>query len=717
MTKLAQWMFEQYVKDLNLKNRGSPSFRKWLTLQPSLLRYSGVMRANAFDILKYGYPMQQSGYTVATLEIHFKNIRSSFANIYWNRDSEEPEYVCCCATYQSHDGEYRYRFVWYQPFIEAYNAIEAALDPLETIILNLIAARDLDFVVHIFPYNKGHEDYLASTQLILKIFIATLLMDILRIKDNTLDVHLNSDYIIVMERLWPHIKDAIEHFFEAHKDLLGYLIAFRNGGNFAGSLRPSCGQKIVPLTIREVLQMNDINLAVWREVFIMQECSDLVINGIAPCFPIFNTWTYLQGINQIFFENTSLQEKFKKDFIARELSKEIIKGQKTLNDKEFKKLSLHQIQYMESFLLMSDVAIMITTEYVGYTLQSLPGIISRSSYLSPIVKNILMDEDSFMSLLFDLCYGAYVLHKKENVIHADLHLNNMTYYHFNPTSFTDRNKPGKYTLKVKNPVIAFITGPKVETETYVFKHIDGFGCIIDFSRAIMGPNHAIKLERQYGLAFVNTFYRNQSEHILKVLRYYFPEMLTNRENEIQGVILSNFNFFFNSITAIDFYAIARNLRSMLSLDYLHTSEVKRNVEISQTFLDTCQFLEEKAVEFLFKNLHTVLSGKPVEKTAGDVLLPIIFKKFLYPNIPKNILRSFTVIDVYNYNNIKRYSGKAIQTFPPWAQTKEILTHAEGRTFEDIFPRGELVFKKAYAENNHLDKILQRIREQLANENL
>ncbi len=100
-----------------------------------------------------------------------------------------------------------------------------------------------------------------------------------------------------------------------------------------------------------------------------------------------------------------------------------------------------------------------------------------------------------------------------------------------------------------------------------------------------------------------------------------------------------------------------------------------------------------------------------------MLLPIVFKKFLYPNIPKNILRSFTVIDVYNYNNIKRYSGKAIQTFPPWAQTKEILTHAEGRTFEDIFPRGELVFKKAYAENNHLDKILQRIREQLANENL
>ena len=151
---IRKWMFDTYIDNLKLSElEGSSRYSKFISsICLDNLKYSGVRRANAFDVLKYGYPLRHTGYYVAALSVKTLNYSSYYGYIYWPTTQIIPEYICCSSTFESRDGEYRHRFVWYPTWDKEYESLSAILDPLEEKIIDLVldVLQDFKIIRHLY---------------------------------------------------------------------------------------------------------------------------------------------------------------------------------------------------------------------------------------------------------------------------------------------------------------------------------------------------------------------------------------------------------------------------------------------------------------------------------------------------------------------------------------------------------------------------------------
>jgi len=730
---LPLWMFRTYVNSLELGHlEGNRRYKDFLSLSSDLLQYSGVMRAVAFDVLKYEYPMRQSGYTTAVLSISVENRgrpnSAYYAYLHWpnfpRRGGVDPEYISISSTFQSTDGEYRARFIWYPAFVRAYGTITSELGKLEEIILSTLGRNFINIDASVFSGFAGMKERVIQTisdqNILIRILVAALLLDSKRIQDGTISTHTNTTYVDTIGAIWDLISKEIGLLLKDPK-ILTALVTFRNGGDETSILRLQCGQKIIPLTIREVLQTGDINYAAWREQYISQQCSDLVINGVSPNFPLYNNHSYISGTDKRIFENRAMHKKYYYSDIVqhrRQGPEQTVladdTGEDSQNDGDAprEKYVNSGIEYAESFLLISPTVLLSTGEYVDITLSSLPLIIRRSHGISPTSMALFSNEDMFAALLFHLCYGAHVLHERAGIIHSDLHLNNMTYFWFNPTWVLETDSSELYTQRISDPVIAFIAGDRGEIDTYILPHIDGFGCLIDFSRSLIGPSHFQRLEKEFGKIYTHSFYKDQTERVIRTLKYYFPILFEDETNEIKVRVwlTRDFSQAFSILTAIDYYAISQNLRILLENEdnYDSNKEIvkesdKRRLDIHPNNIKLCTEIEQMAYNMCLERIREKLASARVHcetkdnLTIGQKIFSNVFSKWGFGRWNKEHLHGAHLIDIYNFNTSIKFSGKAYGDFPPWAQLDKILENSPVSEIDEIFQRGDLPFKESLAD--------------------
>jgi hypothetical protein len=713
---IRKWMFDTYIDNLKLsKLEGSSRYSKFISsICLDNLKYSGVMRANAFDVLKYGYPLRRTGYYVAALSVKTLNYSSYYGYIYWPTTQLAPEYICCSSTFESRDGEYRHRFVWYPIWDKEYESLSAILNPLEEKIIDLVQNDKLALHAFLYPGEgvnaRAINDDLEDRRLLIRAFVIILSLDAILEHEGTLEMHTHPDYVKLLAELWPDVEKEVVSIIQ-NPLFMTRRSVFRNGS--PNLIRLQCGQKITPLTLRESIQIDDVDFAIWREIYVARMCSNLVINGIAPNFPLYNQWTYVQNADNFLFENTAMHEKYDNDAVARMATIELQKSRKIING-NFEQMDVRifdAVQYAESFLLMSQIAISSTSEWVGHTIYGLPTIWRRSSIIAPTSAQIFSNVDHFASLLFGLCYGCAVLHKRGKAVHGDLHLNNMTYFWFTHT-WAPRNADGEWNRAIKNPVIAFVLPSQLngEAATYVLPHIDGFACIIDFSRAIIGPD----------LEIVNSanFYRNQVNRVFHTLNRYLPKFVEANQEKIKGAILGNFEATFAALTAVDFYSIGKNLRSFLEAEVEYEKTLltdrpldKRNLNISFDAIKLCQRLENLSLEFFIQRLHELIkpTTEKLTTTAGDIILEQVFNSYLFANWDRSTIDTSTLVDAYNGGNEICFNGDNINQFPLWARPEELLQHSDCKNIEEILERGDKPFLDVLHLDPDFDILVEKLR--------
>ncbi len=714
------WFYESYETSLQLSGPNTPEGgKRYLNFLSSLDvgLMSGVVRMNSFDVLKYEYPLKQGGYYCVVFSILLHPDRTHYAYLYWPRsdpDIKTPEYVCVSSTYNSRDGEYRRRFVLYSTFETGYKDLAKEFSPVEEFILNQIQKGDITLESEIFPrFSERNEEILAfinSERLNLRLIVIAWVLDAGKAEMGILQLHIHPAYGRIMKKLYQG-KNKLQKKF-ASKDLIGRLTIFITGAANSAT-RVACGQKVTPLSVREVTQYNYIGFAAWREVYIGRLCTDLVINFIAPMYPIYNQWMYIEGANSNFFENDVMKERYRLNSKARQTVETLQTARKQTyvhNRPEigpegyhFGRLESHifdSIEYAQSFLVMSDYALCSTTEYVGKTIRSVPSIIRRAAWIGDKYEKTFSHIDIFAKYMFDYLYGAHVMHTKLGIAHTDLHLNNLTLY-----------KPvGEY--RPKNPLIAYI-GSSGESETYIFPHSGLFGYLIDFSRSIIGPGAKTRLEADFDNRTVSRFYRDQTTRVLRTLHRYAPHYTEKHKEILKGLILTNFQAVFRVLSAIDFLAVGRNILSMLKKEkaYNLVSGDKRSCEISEKVIQFAHRAEILGKELFLNNLHQVVTGeiKTLPPYAGDVILPKLFKRYLFSEWDPKKLREGTLVDVYNYRNKLRYSSSDYDKFPPWAQFEELQKHLGKLDIDDVLNRGPKPFLEALKIDPYVDIILEKTR--------
>ena len=740
-----EWVYETYRGQLRLAElEGSQQYHDFIeSMDIETFALSGGVRVQSFHIVKFGYPMRRAGYLTAAFAARIAGHETYYAYAYWPRSSRAPapEYICLSPTFESRDGEYRHRFLWFKIFDEGYAANAPLLSRLEECLLEAVGGGELALDAYFFPGDaegpltaarRRAVAYAESSRLSLRALAAALAIDASDAHTDMLQTHASPAYAEVMRALYERCLPAVATIAQAA--IHGALSVFVTG--LAGQLeRTQCGQKLVPLTVREALQVGDINYAPWREAWVGRRATDLVVNGVAPMFPIYNNWTYLDGVGRDLFEGRAMRARYDRSLQAEGVAKSLREARARARreaggDYRMGQLDAHvydAIAYAQEFVQLTSLALCATSEYVGRTVRSSPEVARRASWVSPALLRMYGDPAMQARYLFDLCYGAHALHTRVGAIHADLHLNNVTVFPLNAQYVVslDPEAGAHFKTRCRNPAIAYVAGPRGEADTYVFPHDDWFACLIDFSRAILGPAARPAIVAESGEAFAAGFYRSQVSRALRVLHFYVPSYVEAHQEAIKGLLLADFGALFRVMTAVDFLAIGRNYGALLAelASEGRRPQDARALEVAPEGAKLAAQIERLALEHLVVHLTDLVEGGGGRREiahAGDVVIPGAFDAFRFSawaaeasaaGAPRPFaLDAATLVDAYNGAAPLEYSGSDYARFPPWARFDALEPHFGVVDLDDVTAdRGERPFLRSRGLDGYLAVLQERVR--------
>lgn len=727
--ELAEFVYEAYRGSLGLGAlEGGGGYHAFLDAPCD--RLSTLKRIQAFHIVKFGYPLRRAGYTVAvfggrmsTTDSRSRPAGAYYAYAYWPRGAEAPEYICLGPTYDSRDGEYRHRFLWYPQFREGWDCLREQLAPYEELLLAAMGADELLLDVHVFPDTAEHVyPFLDGGRLGLEALSAVLALDGRQVLSGVLDTHATAAYSALLRALCgrdlPLFADQ-----DPAGDELGRQFAVFQAGAEGEPYRPQCGQKLTPLTVREALLVGDAALAPWREAWVGQRAADLVVNGAAPGFALYGNWTYLDGAGAALFENPPMRQKYARSLQVEGVVQSLRAARKQARpDATPGGFRLQQLDsrlyeallYAQDFLVLTDLALCAVTEYVGRTASSTAAMAAISARQrirqSPAVRRIFADPGLSVRYLFDFCYGAHALHTRAGAIHSDLHTNNLTF--FEHRNLYECGPEGKYRRHFPEARIAYVAGPRGEAETYVFPHDGWYGCIIDFSRSLLGPAARPALAAEKGEPGAARFYAEQAGRSLRVLEAYAPHFAKKNQVRLRSLFLSAPDRTFRAMSAVDFLALGQNYGALL-----RRVAAQGDLEVCPQAVACADAVKRHALEHLigrFSDLLEAADGGPPPEVpyAGEALLPAVFGDRLFPRLQGDgALRGAELLEVFSLASPAQYSGTDGRgPWPPWGSLDELGAHLGGLPLAAVTAdRGGRPFLEAQGPEAYLGVLQEAVR--------
>jgi hypothetical protein len=462
-----------------------------------------------------------------------------------------------------------------------------------------------------------------------------------------------------------------------------------------------CGQKLIPLTVRAALEIGDVNLGPWREIWVNRRAADLVINGVSPTFALFGNWTYLSGAGPGTFENAEMRAKYAGSehiagvLRALELARPALGSGRTAAAGRAAQLDarLHEaLEYAREFMQLSELVLLAVAENVGYTLACFAedaGIKRRKGFSqSPYVPRMFGESARAARYLFDLCYGAHVLHTRAGVVHGDLHLNNMTVFLNREFAEVVRDGEGgvKHVARARDARVAYVVGGS-EATTYVFPHDGYVMCLIDFSRCLMGPEARKVLAGERGESYAKHVFRNQVPRALKAFQQYAPKFAKAHQERLKAALLAEEEQVFRALTAIDFLAVGRNVGALLA-------QLKKqgDLPVAAGAVELARAVEKQALDHLVTHLSRLVekgerAPPALPPYAGEVLLPAVFGEYLFSRQPPESLRGCDLADIYVATAPLTYSASEYAKYPPWARLDTIAGRPGAPTPETIVQPG------------------------------
>ena len=614
--------------------------------------------------LKYLYTLSKSNIISTCFKVSFDTTSSIYGFIYFRCISGprgytmEPEFICTGPTFRSQDGEFRSRVIPYEQMHALFDKYSSVFAIVEEMIVSKLTSGKLSFQTDFYyPMNCGYdskrlEDFINSNRLPIKMYILCWIHDFYSIHNKIMENHANQAYQYIIYQ-----SDDIPVF-----DLLITKLGKGGYGELTNRIAHcppdisspqyniqeiQCGQKIFPLTVIEAMRPDDINFNVWREIYITNLASNLVLNLISPSFPIINNWFYIQNAHAGLFDNVAMHDKYDHSEIATEVSTQLknidkynyVAGEKKKGpvSNEFYRLSynIHKsIVYADSDIRITDLALCMTTEYVGRTMRDIPTLITHKEHL-PGLDRVFTDLGLFSKHMFEFIYGFYCMNTKAGIVHGDLHMNNCTIFRL----YAMLKRTGE--PYIKSPKITYVVG---ET-AYVFDHVGLFSMIIDFSRAILGDYK--KIEHEFSPRFAEAYFREQELRIAYLLYQYFPDLMNKYKDKIKELIHSNFPLMFKIITAIDTFVIMSNITAMFSVDDAFT---RGKVKIAPGVMKLLNKLSTRADELVIENISAMIEGRIT--SPDDIEWPnrVIIEEIFASHVMKVADTTITITEVFNSNN-------------------------------------------------------------------
>lgn len=600
------------------------------------------------------------------------------------------EFICTGPTFRSQDGEYRGRLIKFSQFTQFFEKFTSVLDIVEEMVVRKIQTGELQFFIDFyFPDGckldrKIMDEFVNNLRMPIKMFMICWLRDFHYIHRKIAENHMNPAYqyiiyqpedapvydsilkLVGSEESYDYTIDRIvEHFANINEPILNLM-------------RLSCGQKIFPVTVIESIRNDDINYSIWREMYITNLVSNLVLNLVCPSFPFLGAWFYIQHSHAGLFDNVAMFDKYKQSAVAEDVTGQLRAVDKynytsknnskhALSDK-FLQLSRNinkSIVYADSEIRLTDLSVCVTSEYVGRTLRDIPNIIANDKHLHGM-DLIFSDYEMFCKHMFEYIYAFYCMNSRLWVMHGDLHMNNVTIFRLY------RMKVGDTEL-VKNPKVLYV----IDDSGYMFSHNGLFSMIIDLSRAIIGD--ASRIESEFGATYATMYFHDQQNRILHIIHNYFPDILETLREGILRLARDNFPLLFKITSVIDTFIVMTNIKSMFAVDDIFT---KGKIKLADGIIGKLDKLITESQKLFIENINIALRGEI--KIPDDIDWPnlVIIRNLFAENVPsseqlhdpgKNIVEVFRN-DNKMINNIEDYDnwGDLISLEPAFKLWQEVM---------------------------------------------
>lgn len=662
--------------------------------------------------MMYDFILEKAGYTCTTFKATYTNkagedTTAIYAYLYSKVDNNEikHKYVCACSAYRSQDGEYRDRFIPFKLFEKAMTLYKKQFSIVEELILEKIAKNKLVLSIDVMTTGNGNNktgaydfeysdafggdssyqptsfmDTINNERLPVLIFVYNWLIDFHRIFNKTIENHIIPAYQVIMF----HKKDipvynAVCHITDNYHHMIRNLTEDIPDSDPKKHIFPrvKTGQKVFQATKKEIIDPNDINLDIWREVYIGYKCADLALNCIAPSFPYINNWFYIQNTHTGgLFDNEAQFTKHDHSVIAKQINSEImhadaqsysantLSGKKKPISSRFQRVSKKlqsSVSYSEAYLELTNIAIVVHSEYVGRTIRDIPAI-SRTGKEEEILgtDRLFKSYPHMRKHIFEYLYSFHCMNTKVGIVHADIHSNNVTIYPL--------VAPGHKQTDEKNSIMYMLGKPTSDQpEVYMFDNIGTVSMIIDFSRSVIGNYDMLKTE--YDDNYAATYFSNQESRVLRTLERTLPKFVKSHRDKLKDLIHSNFSVLFKIFTGVDAIMLANTFLSV----------IRAEPELGVPF-EIVKFIEnlaETAEAMVVDNLTLAVEGKVKNKTEVPwVNLELIKKFFVEEQLTPETVDKYVdhkIASVFNYNNDpSRYSTKDYNMLPRFMQADFIV---------------------------------------------
>jgi hypothetical protein len=695
--------FYKRVQNINwLKESLQNMFIKDPDIQ-SPVYYGSIWRHEILDNLKFYITPKKTENIVTVFKMDRTHslgldrsveFHTTFAFLYSVEENGkiEHQYVCLGPTFQSADGEYRRRFISYKQFQYIMSQYKELVNTISDQIIQWISKKIMSINVESFfprfmhdrtnfsKIQKGFMEQIDKERIIIDIYTSVWIMEYKRYIDGTQESHLVPGYKEAMfsiedQNLYHKIKDMPgikEDNFMTHME----RIMTYPGKQYYPA---SCGQKLIPLRVKDVEESENIKHTPWREMYISSLVGDLVINGISPSFPIFVDWFFISTNSPSIWDNKVSHQKLDHSMVATDIVHKLEEARKSTyefgeNGEEYYVTYQMEgmseaievpIEYAEKELILAPVTLCSLVEHVGRTFADTFFLLKIPAYykeLGPIFDDVQV----FGKYLFEYIYGIYAMNKYFHLIHTDLHLNNITFYTVRRFYNSIHDSKDVNPL-VSNAHILYDLSDKNTDDTstdkniFIFPHYGRYGMIIDFSRGIIGREQLMK---DFPEHTTDQIISNQRKRLFRTIRREMPDFVKDHSSELEAFLLQNFDLAFKLYTALDTYKLSRGMLNILKL---HMNKL----DISPQVIKFVQNVHDKALHILTIDVQKAFRHEIKEYDLPNLrILQECFSEFTVDKFDqKNARRNdpdkpVSIIDIFQIRNGLTYDIRKYDKFPP-----------------------------------------------------
>ena len=596
------------------------------------------------------------------------------------------EYISHGQTYNSCDGEFRHRFFTYEQLISIYNNYQQIFKEIinflqkqkEIIIRSntfyssqIENHTNFEYINEAFSYNLDH------THIGTILYMASWLLGYNDVRFDRKANHVDEKYFIAMFGLDGEKNRQIsaKTYKSDHKEFYDHLIHTYSVDQIRSLSQEltyllkypytkdekivECGQKLIPLKVKEIENYGNIKYSPWRERYINSLVNSLVINGISPCVPIYVDWFLINSTNIGLFENKNSYNKIEQSEVAKKIVKNLENARRDtyIYDKEEIFLSQkmeglsssieYPMDYAEAEIILSNTTLCTIGEYLGRTFADMPTLLIKPKYKH--TDNFFESTEFFAKYIFEYIYTLLCLNQKLGLIHGDLHLNNITIF-YNRT----------FDIEIPNPYVLYY----MDEYSYIFKTFGFYSCIIDSSRSIIDED---RIKKDYPDR-ENEYLVIQRRRLINLLEQLMPEFAERYKLDIEVLLFKKYQLMFKICTALDTYKMTRSM-----LEFLKDKTIKENLELLQKINRiSFNFVRNKIIQAI---QDSITYPNDIPYPNNEILFECFenyrLDNFLTKSTPE-YLESLSLIDVFNFTNPIVYESRFHENIPKILQIDYLI---------------------------------------------